>query len=79
MIDNIVIYFLFFYKFCKQEDNGYKKKKKCYPIVNFFKFTSNKNILNGVVTIGYNQVFSQILSLNLYLNQLCQRKSFSAY
>ena len=27
MIDNIVIYFLFFYKFCKQEDNGYKKKK----------------------------------------------------
>ena len=78
MIDNIVIYFLFFYKFCKQEDNGYKKKN-CYPMVNFSKFTFNKNILNGVVTIGYNQVFSQILPLNLYLNQLCQGKCFSAY
>ena len=36
--------------------------KKCNPIVDLSKFTFNKKILNRVVTLGYDQVYSQILS-----------------
>ena len=35
--------------------------KKCNPIVNFSKFTSNKKMLSGVViAIGYKLIRSQI-------------------
>jgi len=37
-------------------------RRKCDPIVDLSKFTSNKKILNDVVALGYNQVCSQILS-----------------
>ena len=32
-------------------------RKKCNPMMDLSKFTSNKKILNGVVALIYNQVF----------------------
>ena len=29
-------------------------RKKCNPMMNLLKFTSNKNILNKVITLNYN-------------------------
>ena len=37
------------------------------PTIDFSKFTSNKNILNRVVVIGYNQVCGLILSFRHYI------------
>ena len=38
-------------------------RRKCNPMVDLSKFTSNKKILNEVVILDYNQVSSQILSI----------------
>ena len=35
-------------------------------MVDLSKFTSNKNILSGVVAIYYNQFYNKTLSLNVY-------------
>ena len=48
LIDDIAIDFLFFGNFASMEDT----KRKCYLIVDLSKFTSNKNILFGVVAIS---------------------------
>ena len=37
--------------------------RTCNLIVDLEKFTFNKNKLSGVIVVGYNQVFSQTLSL----------------
>ena len=59
LIDNITID-LSFWKFCKYG----RYKKKCYPLVDLSKFTSNKIILSEVVILDYNQVYSQTLSFH---------------
>ena len=40
-------------------------------MVDLFKFASNKKILNGVVTLGYNLVCNQTLSIKKSLSFLC--------
>ena len=60
LIDNIFIDFWSFGNFVTMEDI----KRKCNPMMDMSKFTSNKKILNGVVVLGYNQVCSPILSLS---------------
>ena len=50
-------------------------RRKCIPMVNLLKFTSNKNILSGVVASGYNQVCSQTLPLNKSYDSL--KKSYN--
>ena len=39
-------------------------------MVDLFKFASNKKILNGVVTLGYNLVCNQTLSIKKSLSSL---------
>ena len=63
MIDYIIIDLQSFEKFASKEDI---RKKKCNPMVDLSKFTSNKNILRRVVAICYNQFYNQTLSLNIY-------------
>ena len=36
--------------------------RKCNPMINLSKFTSNKKILSGVIVLVYNKVCYQILS-----------------
>jgi len=38
-------------------------RRKCNPMMDLSKFTSNKKILNEVVILDYNQISSQILSI----------------
>ena len=47
---------MIFWKFCKYKEH----KKKCNPVVDLKKLTSNKKILSGVVAVGYNQILSLI-------------------
>ena len=53
MIDDIAI----FWNFANREDI----RRKCNPMIDFLKFTSNKKILNGLVALSYNQVCCQTL------------------
>ena len=46
-------------------------KRKCNLMMDLLKFTSNKNILSEVATISYNQVYSQILSIQI--NYICSQ------
>ena len=56
LIDNIVTNFWFYGNFASMKNII----KKCNPIVNFSKFTSNKKMLSGVViAIGYKLIRSQ--------------------
>ena len=54
---HIAIDFLFSRKFASMEDI-----RKCNIMVNFLKFTSNKEILGVVVALCYNQVWCPNLS-----------------
>ena len=63
LIDNIAINLWSSENFASMEDI----KRKCKPIVNLSKFTSNKKILNEVITLSYNQVCCETLSFNMYL------------
>ena len=47
-------------------------KRKCNSMMDLLKFTSNKKILSEVATISYNQVYSQILSIQI--NYICSQK-----
>ena len=62
MIDDIAIVLWSSWKFANMEDI----RRKCNPIVDLSKFTSNNNIkkrrLSGVVALVYNQVCYQTLS-----------------
>ena len=63
MSNSIAIYFLFYWNFTSMEDI----RRKCNPIVDLSKFTSNKKyiyiyILSGFVGLVYNQVCCQTLS-----------------
>ena len=58
MINDIIIDLWSFVNFASINDI----KRKYNPIVDLSKFTSNQKILNGTITIGYNQVCSKILS-----------------
>ena len=40
-------------------------RRICYLIIDLSKFTFNKNLLSGVVGIGYNQVCIQTLTLKI--------------
>ena len=57
LINDTTIDLLIFKKFCKY----WEYKMKYNPIVNFSNVTSNR-----VVAIGYNQVFSLMLSVRKY-------------
>ena len=59
LIDDIVIEFWSIRNFTRMKNI----RRTCNLIVDLEKFTSNKNKLSGVVVVGYNQVFSQTLSL----------------
>ena len=62
LLNAIIIDFLFSRDFARMKNII----KKCYPpLVNFSKITSNKNILNRVITNSYNQFYSQIFSFLL--------------
>ena len=63
LIDYIAINLWSSENFASMEDI----KRKCKPIVNLSKFTSNKKILNEVITLSYNQVCCETLSFNMYL------------
>ena len=58
MIDDIAINIWSSVIFANMKDI----RRKCNPTVNLSKFTSNKNILSGVITLNYNQVYCQTLS-----------------
>ena len=58
LIDNIAIDFWSSKNFACMKD----VKRKCNPMINLSKFTSNKKILSKVVALWYNQVCSQTLS-----------------
>ena len=60
MIDNIVINFLFSGNF----ENIKDIRKKCNSIIDLSKFTSTKKILNWVVAVDYNQIYTQIFFYN---------------
>ena len=47
-------------------------KRKCNSMMDLLKFTSNKKILSEVATISYNQVYSQILPIQI--NYICSQK-----
>ena len=53
-VDGITIDFKFFRNFTSIEDI----KRRCNPIVDLSKFTSNKKILSNVVVLSYNQFCS---------------------
>ena len=63
LIENIAINLWSSENFASMEDI----KRKCKPIVNLSKFTSNKKILNEVITLSYNQVCCETLSFSMYL------------
>ena len=42
--------------------------RKCNAMVDFSKFTANKNILSEVVDLSYNQVCCQALSFKEHVN-----------
>ena len=66
LIDNIVTNFLFYGNFASMKNII----KKCNPIVNFSKFTSNKKILSGVViAIGYKLIRSQTFFFFFWENE----------
>ena len=58
MIDDITIDFWSSGNFAIMDDI----RRKCNPMMDLLKFTSNKKILSGVVALGYNQVCKQTLS-----------------
>ena len=47
-------------------------KRKCNSMMDLLKFTPNKKILSEVATISYNQVYSQILPIQI--NYICSQK-----
>ena len=53
-VDGITIDIKFFRNFTSIEDI----KRRCNPIVDLSKFTSNKKILSNVVVLSYNQFCS---------------------
>ena len=63
-INDIVIDLWFYLYFASMEDI----RRKCNPMIDLSKFTFNNKIyiyiyiLNGVITLIYNQVYCQILS-----------------
>ena len=59
MIDNIAIDIWSLGNFASIDDI----RRKCNPMIDLSKFTSNKKILNKVETLDYNQVSSQTLSI----------------
>ena len=60
MIDDIAIDLSSSINFVNTEDI----KRKCNPMIDLPKFTSNKNILSEVITLYYNQVCNQTLFID---------------
>ena len=52
MIDNIAIDLWSYWNFANMKEI----RRKCNPMVNLSKFTSNKKILSWVIALVYNQV-----------------------
>ena len=61
LIDDIVINFLSYENFVCMK----KIRRNCNSIVDLSKFTFNKNILNEVVVIDYNQICNLTLLIKL--------------
>ena len=61
LIDDIVINFLSYKNFVCMK----KIRRNCNSIIDLSKFTFNKNILNEVVVIDYNQICNLTLLIKL--------------